>query len=180
MNLLKIYACVILVILLILPRAKVQSGNDALRSQQFRVTIPKRLFISSPSTVPLQEYPGEGAADILFTEESWTIGNNTRNGATVLIETQSAFQHLDNATSKRDAQLEVTVTDASGPGIWSVDVPSATTDYTQGQETARVRVKANGPGSATVKLKVTFLTGAPETLQEGDYTATVVGTIAEN
>ncbi len=153
-----------------------RSAND---SQQYQVNVPTRLFITAPVIDPIRGYPGSGSADIDFAPQTWRARSNSLQGATVTLETTTAFRHTVTTTSKRNARLDLSVRQTYGPGLWTILIPTATTNYSAGNEQARVRVTTNGPGSANLYLIVTFLTGAPGSLRSGDYQTTVVGTITE-
>lgn len=150
------------------------------QTQVYRVLINPKLFLTAPPWDMVQSYPGSGTANVVFAPQPWLAECNSPLGCSVLLETQTAFVHTTTPTSKRDVQLDVVTEVDSGPATWSVVTASSSTDYRRGNENARVRVSANGVGEAKVRLTVTFITGAPGTLQEGDYTTTVVGTISGN
>ena len=157
--------------------APVWSASD---TQVYRVLIAPKLSLIPPQWGMIKSYPGLGTANVIFAPQPWLARCNSHGGCSVLLETSTAFRHTTTPSSKRDAKLDVTVDAGSGPGVWSVTTASSTTDYRRGNENARVRVSANGAGDTKVRLTVTFITGAPGTLQEGDYTTTIVGTISGN
>lgn len=173
--------CLIVVVLLallgLIPGDAVRSATD---SQQFRVNIPVRLSIAAPPTDQIRGYPGSGTANVLFAAQTWQARSNSSLGANVILETATAFRHVTATSSKRNARLDLTLVGSTGLATWTVNTATASTNYAAGNEQARVRLSSNGAGGATFRLLVTFITGAPGSLQEGDYTTTVVGTITAN
>jgi hypothetical protein len=161
------------------------SAHSASDSQQYQVNVPTRLFITAPTIDPVRAYviglldlffP----QDVVFAPQTWRARTNSYQGATVTLETLTAFRHRTAPTSKRDARLEVAVDRTFGPGVWTVNTASDRTRYALGDEVARVQLTAAGPGEVNILLTVTFITVQVFTLQEGYYDTTVVGTITEN
>lgn len=150
--------------------------------QLYKVVVTPRLELIAPKIWMIKAYPpGSGSANIVFPAQIWRAKGNAVQGCTVTLETSTAFRHTTTPSSKRDARLDVSsVTAVSGTGTWNTTIASSTTDYRTGNETARVRVASNGTGESQIRLTVTFITGAPGNLQEGDYQTTVVGTISAN
>lgn len=149
--------------------------------QVYKVVVSPRLELIAPKIWMIKAYPGTGSADIVFPPQVWRARGNATRGCTVTFETSTAFRHTTTPTSKRDAKLDISsVSAVSGPGVWTTTLASSTTNYRTGNEQARVRVSSNNSGEAQIRVSVTFLTGAPGTLQEGDYQTTVVGTITAN
>lgn len=164
-------------LLLVIAGDVVQSASD---TQQFQVHVPTRISITAPTIDPIRGYPGSGSADLTFAPQTWRARTNSRRGVIVQLETITAFRHVTTPTSKRNAQLDLSVNRIFGPGIWTVNTATSTTNYAAGNEQAKVQLTATGAGEANLLLTVTFMTGVPGTLQEGNYTTTVVGTITEN
>ncbi len=165
------------VVLALISGDAVRSAHD---SQQFRVNIPVRLSIAAPPTDQIRGYPGTGSANVLFAPQTWRARSNAALGANIILETATAFRHVTTTTSKRNARLDLSLVSSTGPATWTVNTATASTNYAAGNEQARVRMSSNREGGATFRLWVTFITGAPGSLQEGDYTTTVVGTISAN
>ena len=177
MTLRHLIAVWLLLLVVLIPGDAAHSSSD---SQQFRVQMPVRLTIVAPPFNQIQGYPGSGSANVVFAPQTWRAKSNAYLGANVILETATAFRHVTTPTSKRNARLDLSVVGSTGPATWVVNTATATTNYAAGNENARVRLSSNGAGGATFRLLVTFVTGAPGTLQEGDYTTTVVGTITAN
>jgi hypothetical protein len=177
MTLRRLIVVVLLALVVLIPSEMARSDSD---SQQFRVNIPVRLSIAAPPTDQVRGYPGIGTANVIFAPQTWQARSNSSLGANVTLETATAFRHVTATSSKRNARLDLTLVGSTGPATWTVNTATASTNYAAGNEQARVRMTSNGAGGATFRLLVTFITGAPGSLQEGDYTTTVVGTITAN
>ena len=178
MTLRSLIAVVLLILLAVMiPGDAARSASD---SQQFRVDVPVRLTIVAPPADQIRGYPGSGTANVVFAAQTWRARSNASLGANVILETATAFRHVTATSSKRNARLDLSLVGSTGPATWTVNTATATTNYAAGNENARVRLSSNGAGGATFRLLVTFVTGAPGSLQEGDYTTTVVGTITAN
>lgn len=177
MTLRRLIVVVLLALMAFISGDAVRSATD---SQQFRVNIPVRLSIIAPPTDQIRGYPGSGSANVLFAPQTWRARSNAALGANVILETATAFRHVTTTSSKRNAHLDLILVGSTGPATWTVNTATDTTNYAAGNEQARVRMSSNGAGAATFRLLVTFVTGAPGSLQEGDYTTTVVGTITAN
>lgn len=148
--------------------------------QRFRVNVSPRLSIVAPVADPVETYAGTGNANIGFARQDWSVRSNSLNGATVILQTGTCFQHATNSTMKRDGRLALRVNSTSGPANWAVTRATDRTWYSTGDEDAVVQAVSNKVGEASLGLSVTFLTGIGADLQEGDYALTVVGTITEN
>ena len=168
---------VLLALVVLIPSDTARSASD---SQQFRVNVPVRLSIAAPLTDQVRGYPGTGTANVIYAPQTWQARSNSSLGANVTLETATAFRHVTASTSKRNARLDLSLAGSTGPATWTVNTATATTNYAAGNEQARVQLSSNGTGGTTFNLLVTFITGAPGSLQEGDYTTTVVGTITAN
>jgi len=156
------------------------SYSATIDDQKFAVTVPSRLLITAPVADPGQIYTGPGNANISFPREDWLVATNSLNGATVVLQTATCFQHAVDPLLKRDGRLALRVNSTSGPGLWAVTRASDTTDYASGDEDAIVQAISNSIGEANLGLTVTFMTGIGADLVEGDYSLTVIGTITAN
>lgn len=149
-------------------------------NQQFQVTVPARTLIVAPVADPVQIYSGPGNANISFPRQDWSVGTNSLNGATVVLQTATCFHHATDTLTKRDGRLELRVNSTTGPALWAVTRASDTTNYASGDEDAIVQAISNKVGDAQLGLTVTFMTGIGADLMEGDYSLTVIGTITAN
>lgn len=147
--------------------------------QSFIVNIPRRLTITAPQ-VAAQAEMEQNAVQVTLPAQRWSIASNTRDGATVRLSTLHSFHHQDDATIRRDAELEVQIQSQSQAGAWSVSKSSATTDHLAGEEEASVELRSTGPGTADIGLKVTMRSSSDQFTPTGDYVTTVVGTITAN
>ncbi len=177
MTLRRLIVVVLLTLVVFFSSDVARSAGD---SQRFRVQVPVRLSIAAPLADQIRGYPGSGSANVVFASQTWQAKSNASLGANVILETATAFRHVTTTSSKRNARLDLSLVGSTGPATWTVNTATATTNYAAGNENARVRLSSNGTGGATFQLVVTFVTGAPGSLQEGDYTTTVVGTITAN
>ena len=149
-------------------------------NQVFRVDVPSRISIVAPTVSPVETYGGTGNANIGFAQQDWSVRCNSLNGATVILQTATCFQHTTNSTMKRDGRLALRVNSTTGPANWAITRATDRTSYSTGDEDAIVQAVSNRVGHAQLGLTVTFLTGIGADLEEGDYALTVVGTITAN
>lgn len=155
-------------------------SHSATDSQRFQVNVPSRVSIVAPASDSTQVYGGLGNANISFPREDWVVASNSLNGATVVLQTATCFQHTLDPLTKRDGRLALRVNSTTGPALWAVTRAIDTTDYASGDEDAVVQAISNSIGEANLGLTVTFMTGVGADLVEGDYSLTVIGTISAN
>lgn len=167
-------------LVLILTGIVASAAWAAIDTQRFTVNVPVRVIVRAPIFDPIRGYPGSGSANVVFAPQSWWAAGNSTRGVNVTLETLTAFRHTTTSTSKRNARLDLSATKIKGRGNWTVNTATATTNFTAGAENVRVRASSDGTGEANLFLTVTFITGAPGTLLEGDYQMTVLGTVTEN
>ncbi len=82
--------------------------------QSFIVNIPRRLTITAPPAAAQAEMD-QNAVQVTLPAQRWSIASNTRDGATVRLSTLHSFHNLDDATIRRDAELEVQIQSQSRP-----------------------------------------------------------------
>ncbi len=109
-----------------------------------------------------------------FDWQYWQVTCNNQRGAIVTFETDQAFTHTTEATSKRDARL--ILVRAGAPG-WRITRTSATTDYQAGDEVAVVSAESNSPGDGEFRMRVAYLEEDFNDTFWGVYELTVTGTI---
>jgi len=149
-------------------------------NQTFQVMVPSQISIVAPAASPVPTYSGTGDANIGFARQDWSVKCNSVNGATVILQTATCFQHTSTSMMKRDGRLALRVNSTSGPANWAVTRATDRTWYSTGDEDAVVQAVSNKAGEAQLGLSVTFLTGIGADLEEGDYALTIVGTITAN
>jgi hypothetical protein len=148
-------------------------------SQTFTVSVPQNVSITAPAS-PAPLIHDETDSNQSFATQVWSVRGNTANGVTVTFATNQAFTNTTDSTYKRDVRLDLSVNTTQGPGVWTVSVPTDTTNYGSSDEIATVQVASNRVGRSTLNLGVTFITGTYGTFLEGDYTTTVTGTVTVN
>ncbi|MEZ6067300.1 MAG: hypothetical protein R3B90_16710 [Planctomycetaceae bacterium] len=160
-----------------------QQSSDSVQSFTVEVApvITARVGIIGPPDI-LILHDGTND-DQQFVEQRWYVGANNRNGATVTLETKSAFRlNGGGRPIERDARLLLNVVSSDPGSGWTVTTAAAQTDYRAGGPATRVSVgaRSTAPGNATLGLRVFFLTEDVATLRTGDYTVRVTGTIRAN
>jgi len=143
-------------------------------SQKFTVRVLPVISIASPADVVLPHSTTD--EDQAFPEQDWKVSCNSADGASVTLETQSAFT---NGKFERDAQLDLRVLGGSAGHDWKVGVDSATTKYPSATKVS-VTASSSKPGSASLGLRVTLIDNSYDDLAAGDYEMTVLGTISAN
>lgn len=154
--------------------ASAQSAN-----QGYRVSVPGRMMITrvNPSVTHVHD---ETDDDQAMPAEQWTVKGNKKNGVTVTFSTGSAFTNVTDSAYKNDATLLLATVSTIGPGVWTVDTATDTTNYAGSDEVATVQASSNKPGSATFNLTCTCMVGSFWDMLEGDYDMTVTGTVTAN
>lgn len=136
-------------------------------------------IIRAPTTEASAEHD-ETASDQVLAAQQWWVQDNSRKGATVILSTDRAFTHREDATFKRDAALGLAIGSTSSSAKWKVQVASDRTNYAASDETASVQATSKKAGWARLDLTVTFITGDTESLAAGDYALTITGTVTSN
>jgi hypothetical protein len=155
-----------------------QTAGQTTGSQQFVVSVAESISITPPAAASLtHDLSGNPQT---FAPQDWSVRGNTPRGVTVMFQSTTPFTHTANRNFKRDARLGLAYTGVSGPASWIVTAATDQTNYLNGKETAAVSARSNNPGSATMRLSVTFLTGDASSLLAGNYTTTITGTISAN
>ncbi|TWU03282.1 hypothetical protein [Neorhodopirellula pilleata] len=147
-------------------------------SQKFTVTVPANISIVAPIDAAITH--DESNSNQPFPPQSWQVVGNSIAGVSVAFSTGSAFVHKTDPTYKKDVVLGLSVGTASGPGVWTVNQPTDTTDHTNSDNVATVTASSNGTTIATFALAVSFVTGTYGTFPAGDYETTVTGTVTAN
>ncbi len=147
-------------------------------SQGFTVVVPQNITITAPPAVSLTHDQTDSPQ--AFPPQSWTVKGNSNAGVNVVFATSDAFTHVTNPTFKRNAKLGLALGAVQGPATWSVGVAEDTTDFASNDGVAQVTASSSGVGRASFNLSVTFITEEFGIFAAGDYTTTVVGTVAAN
>jgi hypothetical protein len=148
-------------------------------SQTFTVVVPTSISITPPSNAVQLNHDQTDNPQV-FPAQAWLVRGNVRAGVNVSFTAGSPFVNTTDANSKRDLKLDVAVGSSQGPASWNVEVPTATTNFTTGSDTATVTVRSNNAGRASLNLSVSFITNDFGTFANGDYVSTITGTIAAN
>ena len=184
-----------------------QAVYSAVDSQQFTVSVPKRVSITAPTADQTKVYTGadlaaaELVADDTFTfaPQLWAVKGNVKNGVTVDFEmgpfsnVVSPFDPVGPGTlddvaavmAFQDGGLSVAVASNTGPATWVLDGTSAvaSSNYaavSPASPNAIVSYKSNRVGQADFNVTVAFLATDLNAVVAGDYITTVVGTLTEN
>ena len=147
-------------------------------SQKFTVTVPSAIAIIAPANVSLIHDETEN--DQPFPAQQWVVKGNSLAGVTASFSTNQAFTHTTDPTSKRNAQLGVSINSSVGAAAWNVTQASDTTDYANNDGVATVAVESNGFGRANVDIAVSFITDGFGSFASGEYETTVTGTVSAN
>ncbi len=184
-----------------------QAVYSAVDSQQFTVSVPKRVSITAPMADQTKVYTGAdlAAAELVgddtftFTPQLWAVKGNVKNGVSVDFEmgpfsnVVSPFDPvgpgvLDDVAAVmafQDGGLSVAVASNTGPATWVLDGTSAvaSSNYaavSPASPNAIVSYKSNRVGQADFNVTVAFLATDLNAVVAGDYITTVVGTLTEN
>lgn len=170
------YTCPTLFALLILAPvvASAQSAN-----QGFTVVVPGRMEIAVVNAT-VSHVHDETDNDQTLAAEQWSVKGNKKNGVTVTFSTGSAFTNTTDSSYKSDASLLLATASTTGPGTWTLDTATDTTNYSGGDEIATVQASSDKPGRATFNLTCTCMVGSFWDMLEGDYDMTVTGTVTAN
>jgi hypothetical protein len=168
-----------------------QVAYTATDSQQFTVSVPKRVTITAPSpsvTINLTAADLTAAEltttdDVAFANQTWAVKGNVKNGVKVDFDTNpftNTTHPLDSIY--QNARLQVTQGTTTGPATWSLSTASnaATTDYTSVTPGVRISYTSDRVGSSDFVVAMTFVAADLNAVTEGSYQTTVVGTVTEN
>lgn len=119
-------------------------------------------------------------ANVVLSDSRWRARSSSSTGSTVTFATNHSFWNTTDGATKRDAILRLTRLQGPPTGGWNIDVAQDQTDYTNGDEVATVAMSSMAPGMQMARMEVEFVTGDLNTLQNGNYELTVIGTIGQN
>lgn len=169
-----------------------QVAYTATDSQQFTVSVPKRVSITAPTpsvtrTLTLADLTAAESTttdDVAFAAQTWAVKANVKNGVKVDFDTNpftNTTHPLDNIY--QNAKLQVTKGTSTGPATWTLSTASnvATTDYTSILNPGvRISYTSDRVGSSDFVVAMTFVAADLNAVTEGSYQTTVVGTVTEN
>ena len=147
-------------------------------SQRFTVTVPSAIAIIAPANVSIIHDESEN--DQPFAPQQWVVKGNSLAGVSATFETNQAFTHTTDPTSKRNAQLGVSINSSVGSAAWTVTQASDVTDFANNDGVATVGVASDGFGRANVDIAVSFITDGFGSFASGEYDTTVTGTVTAN
>ena len=147
-------------------------------SQKFKVTVPSAIAIIAPANVSIIHDETENNQP--FPAQQWIVKGNSLAGVAAAFSTNQAFTHLVDPTSKRNAQLGVSINSSVGAAAWTVTQATDTTDYANNDGVATVGITSNGFGRANVDIAVSFITDGFGSFASGEYETTVTGTVTAN
>lgn len=147
-------------------------------TQAYTVTVPQAISVVAPAAASLTH--DLTANPQSFDPQTWVVRGNSTTGVTVNFGVTDVFVHSTDSAFKRDVQLGLATGATQGPATWTITTASDATSLSTGDTDATVTAASDDVGRADMALTVTFITGDIGTLLEGDYVATVTGTVAAN
>ncbi len=147
-------------------------------TQTYTVTVPETISVVAPSAATLNH--DLTANPQSFDAQTWVVRGNSTTGVTVNFGVTGVFVHTVDGSFQRDVQLGLSTGATQGPATWTITTASDATALATGDLDATVTAASDDVGRADMALTVTFVTGDIGTLLEGDYVATVTGTVAAN
>lgn len=116
---------------------------------------------------------GTSDAPTLVGTHTWVVTSDEADGASLTLQADS-FVHVVETNKKASIRLNLTKTSGAA---WSVGIgQSISTDTTP----AQVSASSTGTGDAAFSVDVTFVPGNVSVLPSGNYSTSIVGTIAAN
>ena len=113
-----------------------------------------------------------------FPVQSWKLTAPNPFGATIAVWTIEPFRNVADPQIQVDAALNLSIGHRGKPGSWQIIVPQDRTHFRSGMTMARVVAGSQG-GNSDAGITVSFLGNEQPILADGQYEATVVGTITE-
>jgi hypothetical protein len=150
--------------------AHAQTASD---STTMAVQVPGLVSINATNDLVRIDH-SQTNANQSFDWQDWQVTCNNRLGAIVTFETDQAFTHTTNPTSKRDARLLLVPGGAQG---WRITRNLDRTNYQRGDEVAVVSAESNSPRAGQFRLRVSYIEEDFNDTLLGIYELTVTGTI---
>jgi len=147
-------------------------------TQTYTVTVPQAISVVAPTAATLNH--DLTANPQSFAAQTWVVRGNSTTGVAINFAVSDVFIHTVDGSFKRDVKLALATGATQGPATWTITTSSDVTDLATGDLDATVTASSDDVGRADMALTVTFVTGDIGTLLEGDYLATVTGTVAAN
>ena len=115
---------------------------------------------------------------LIFPEQGWKLTAPSHFGPTIAVWTIEPFRNVADPQSQVDAALNLSIGNRGKPGSWQIIVPQDRTHFSSGRTAAHVVAGSQG-GNGDAGITVSFLGHEQPFVADGEYEATVVGTITE-
>ena len=115
---------------------------------------------------------------LIFPEQRWNLVAPNPFGATVAVWSVEPFQNVNDRQIRVDAALDLATSGRGRKSDWKIIAAYDRTDFGHGKSLAQVAAGSEG-GNGQVGITVSFLGHEQPFLAEGEYEATVIGTISE-
>ncbi len=114
----------------------------------------------------------------VFPVQGWKLTAPNPFGATIAVWTIEPFRHVADPQIQVDAALNLSIGVRGKPGSWQIIIPNDRTHFSSGRTMAHVVAGSQG-GNSEAGITVSFLGHEQPFVADGEYEATVVGTITE-
>ncbi len=115
---------------------------------------------------------------LIFPEQGWKLTAPNPFGPTIAVWTIEPFRNISDPQIQVDAALNLTIGKRGKDGNWQVLMPQDRTHFPSGRIAAHVVAGSQG-GNGEAGITVSFLCHEQPFVADGEYEATVVGTITE-
>ena len=115
---------------------------------------------------------------LIFPEQGWKLTAPSHFGPTIAVWTIQPFRHVADPRIQVDAALNLTIGKRGKDGNWQVIMSQDRTHFSSGRTAAHVVAGSQG-GNGDAGITVSFLCHEQPFVADGEYEATVVGTITE-
>ncbi len=115
---------------------------------------------------------------LIFPEQGWNLTAPNHFGPTITVWSIEPFRNVADPQSQVDAGLNLTIGKRGKDGNWQVLMPQDRTHFPSGRTMAHVVAGSSG-GNGEAGITVSFLCQEQPFVADGQYEATVVGTITE-
>ena len=138
--------------------------------------------VAQSITAPAQQsitHRGDDATQA-FPEVVWQLNSGLDPQGYAAHWSCAPFQHSGQPSLKVNCRLQARILASLGAANWTITVPGDQTDHFGGDNTAIVAAQSFAAGDGEVGLTVTFIDSDYSKLGAGNYSVTVIGTIAAN